>query len=118
MMEGDGEKSRRLLADIADHGRYIHQVTADKSVEDYSRERMLRQSVERSFEIIGEAVRRLEDHDPDTASRISSPAQIVSFRNVLAHGYDLVDHQNVWRVVKEDLPRLVGEVEELLGEGR
>jgi uncharacterized protein with HEPN domain len=33
---------------------------------------MLRQAVERNFEIIGEAVGRLVRLDPDTAARISS----------------------------------------------
>ena len=76
---------------------------------------MLRQAVERNFEIIGEAIKRRAHHDPDTASRIGSHAQIIAFRNVLIHGYDLVDHALVWNVIELQLPALQRDVESLLG---
>lgn len=78
---------------------------------------MLRQAVERNFEIIGEAVGRLIHLDPDTAARISSHRQIVDFRNMLIHGYDLIDHRIVWSTIAEKIPLLVAEVESLLGLG-
>jgi uncharacterized protein with HEPN domain len=34
----------------------------------FKQDRMLRQAVERNFEIIGEAIRRLEKDDPETAA--------------------------------------------------
>ena len=62
----------------------------------------------------------LEDiqHDPGTAGRISKHRQIVDFRNVLTHGYDLVDHRLVWSTIEEEVPVLLTEVESLLGSGR
>jgi hypothetical protein len=42
------------------------------TLEDYKCDRMLRQTIERNFEIIGEAVNRLVQHDPDAAARIGS----------------------------------------------
>jgi uncharacterized protein with HEPN domain len=38
----------------------------------------------------------------------------VAFRNLLIHGYAVVDDRVVWRTAVEDLPRLRAEVEELL----
>ena len=38
------------------------------------------------------------------------------FRNLLIHGYDLVDHAEVWKVVRLHLPGLRGEGEALLRE--
>jgi uncharacterized protein with HEPN domain len=43
---------------------------------------------------------------------------MVGFRNVLIHGYDLVDDQRVWKTVKEDVVRLEKQVAELLSGGR
>ena len=42
--------------------------------------------------------------------------QIIDFRNVLSHGYDLVDHRLVWSTIDEEIPVLLTEVEALLRE--
>jgi uncharacterized protein with HEPN domain len=57
---------------------------------------------------------RLTQHDPETAARISKHRQIVDFRNVLIHGYDLIDHRIVWSAVEEKVPVLLEEVATLL----
>ena len=38
----------------------------------------------------------------------------MAFRNILVHGYDVVDDAIVWDVVRVDLPRLLREVTALL----
>lgn len=75
---------------------------------------MLRSAVERHFEIIGEAMNRIARYDPETAGRIGDYTRIIAFRNVLIHGYDLVNHEEVWKIIKNNLPQLLSEVEELL----
>lgn len=92
-------------------------MTRDKTLEEYGKNRLLRQAVERNFEIIGEAVNRLTRYEPDLARRITYTSQIVGFGNVLIHGYDLVDDTRVWDTIQEDLPRLEAQVETLLREG-
>jgi len=42
--------------------------------------------------------------------------RIIAFRNVLVHGYTLVDSRLVWQAVTEDLLTLASEVETLLAE--
>ena len=42
--------------------------------------------------------------------------RIVGFRNRIIHGYDAVDDATVWGIVNEHLPRLLNEVQALLGE--
>jgi uncharacterized protein with HEPN domain len=74
--------------------------------------------VERNFEIIGEAVSRLARTDPDLAARIGDYPQIIAFRNVLIHGYDLIDDGRVWQVITHDLPRLEQQVTDLLREAQ
>ena len=108
-------KTPKLLEDIRDAAAFIREATQGKTLEDYRRERLLRQAMERNFEIIGEAVNRLALHDADTASRITKHRRIVDFRNVLTHGYDLIDHRIVWSTIDEEVPVLLAEVEALLG---
>ena len=79
-------KTPKLLEDIRDAAACIGELARGRTLEDYQRDRMLRQAVERNFEIIGEAVGRLVRLDPDAAARISSHRQIVDFRIMLIHG--------------------------------
>ena len=107
-------KTPKLLEDIRDAAAFIREVARGKALEDYRRERLLRQAIERNFEIIGEAMNRLALHDSVTAGRITKHRRIVDFRNVLTHGYDLVDHRIVWSTIDEEVPVLLAEVEALL----
>jgi uncharacterized protein with HEPN domain len=107
-------KSPKLLEDIRDAVAFIREVTASKTLDDYRRDRLLRQAVERNFEIIGEAVTRLVKIDPATAAKIGAYQQIIAFRNVLIHGYDLIDEAQVWEVIGQNLPTLESEVSALL----
>lgn len=109
-------KSPKLLADIRTSASFILQSTSGKNIADYQSNSMLRAAVERHFEIIGEAINRLAREDLETASRISDYPRIVAFRNVLIHGYDLVDDIHVWRIIVENLPTLRDEAEALLRE--
>jgi uncharacterized protein with HEPN domain len=108
------ERTPRTLRQIADACSFVLSVTEGKSLEDYSKERLLRQGVERNLQIIGEAVGRLQRDDPQTANRLSEHERIVGFRNVLVHGYDLVDDAIVWDTIRTKLPLLLLEVEDLL----
>jgi uncharacterized protein with HEPN domain len=60
-------KSPKLLEDIRDAAAFVRQTTAGKVLENYRHDRLLRQAVERNFEIIGEAIGRLAMLDPATA---------------------------------------------------
>lgn len=106
-------KSVKLLDDIATGADRILRFVTGRTLNDYSTDEMLRSAEERNFEIIGEAMNRLSRVDGETASRISHGARIVAFRNVLIHGYDLIDDSRVWGVIHNELPVLLGEVREL-----
>jgi uncharacterized protein with HEPN domain len=109
-------RSLKLLEDIRDSAAFVCEVTAGKTLDDYRADRLLRQAVERNFEIIGEAVRRLARTDSQTAERIEQHEYIIAFRNILIHGYDLIDHAQVWKVIAEQIPVLRSQVGVLLGE--
>lgn len=111
-------RTPKWLEDIRDAAAFISQVTHGRTLEAYGADRLLRQAVERNFEIIGEAIKRLAQHDPDAAAHIAQYPQIIAFRNVLIHGYDLVDHGLVWSTVQTQVPALLRDVTTLLGSVR
>jgi uncharacterized protein with HEPN domain len=63
-------------------------------------------------------VRRLAQHDAATAARIGDYQKIIAFRNVLIHGYDLVNHALVWETIQAELVPLLGKTEKLLAESK
>jgi uncharacterized protein with HEPN domain len=101
--------ARRAAAAIAD-------MTASKSFADFDSDLLLRSAVERQFEILGEALNRLDRLDAALAARIPDLRQIVAFRNILIHGYAVIDRARVWRAVQDDLPPLRATLEDLLAE--
>lgn len=110
-------ESRKLLEDVRQAAELILTFAMGRSLDDYREDALLRSGIERQLEIIGEAINRLTKLDAGTATRISHRRRIVDFRNILIHGYDLVDVQVAWDVVQRDLPTLLREVEVLLHQG-
>lgn len=97
---------KKLLYDLDQALELISHFTYGKRLADYKVDALLRSAVERQFEIIGEALNRLKKVDPDTLARISEYQRIISFRNVLAHGYDAISDEIIWDIVENKLPRL------------
>jgi uncharacterized protein with HEPN domain len=109
-------ESCKHLEDIRRAVELIQSFTSGKTIKDYAGDAMLRSAAERQFEIIGEALNRLDKTDPATAAQISDKSRIISFRNILIHGYDKVDDQVVWNIIEQNLPTLHAEVLGLLPE--
>lgn len=110
-------KPETILYDITAAIGEIEEFTRGKEIGDYNADRMLQAAVERKLEIIGEAIRRLRIEFPEMMSGINGHEKITGFRNVLAHGYDVVSNDVVWNVVVNHLPRLKRDVEMLSKQG-
>ncbi len=106
----------KLLEDIRVAATSIREYTQGLAEADYLENKLIRRAVEREFEIIGEALRRLSSSHPDVSAQVTEIAQIIGFRNVLAHGYDAVADQRVWQAVTTEVPVLLAEVQTLMEE--
>lgn len=70
-------------------------------------------AVVRSFEVMGEAAKRVSEDLRSLAPEIPW-RKIAGFRDVLIHQYEGVDLAEVWKRVEEDLPPLRGRLQTLL----
>ncbi|MFQ5808785.1 MAG: DUF86 domain-containing protein [Armatimonadota bacterium] len=109
-------ESMKHLEDMRRAAGLIAQFVAGKDLRDYLADPQLRSAVERQFQIIGEALTRLTKTDAAAAGGISHAARIIAFRNILTHGYDIVDDEVVWDVIETDLPVLRKQVAALLAD--
>jgi len=78
----------------------------------YVSNKQLRRSVERELEIIGEAVNKILQLDPNIP--IDNARKIVSLRNHVIHAYDSVNNEIVWGIVINHLPKLKETINTLL----
>jgi uncharacterized protein with HEPN domain len=77
-------------------------------------------AVIRNIEIIGEAARQIQQHAPEfvTAHPELPWIEMRGMRNKMIHDYFDVDVHVVWGTVKNDLPRLKQQIEDLLNKQR
>ena len=108
------DRSKKLLFDVLSSASSIAEWCGGLAYDDYEESRQLRRAVEREFEVIGEALHRLEVVDTATAALIDDLRRIVGFRNRIIHGYDTLDDATVWGVIEGRLPRLIEQVKVLL----
>ena len=98
---------------MLDSAKAVQEFTRGVSLEQYRINRLLRRGVEREMEILGEAAHRLTEElrseHPEIPWR-----RIIGPRNLIAHGYDAVDDERVWRIATEDAPSLVTQLEGLV----
>lgn len=106
------------LHDIVQAGSALKSFVAERTFDHYTSDEELRSAVERKFEILGEALNRIRRDEPDVLQHIREHRDIISFRNILVHGYDAIDDQIVWGVIEEDLDNLLEDVATLLREDR
>ena len=105
---------RAYLFDIKQACDEIKDFTQGMSFEVYSLNSMVKAAVERKFLVIGEAMIKLKREHPEILGKISDHEKIAGFRNVLVHGYDIIDDATVWSAIKDSMPILRNEVEEIL----
>jgi uncharacterized protein with HEPN domain len=97
-------------------GEAIRRFVAGRTFEDYAADEQLRSAVERKFQIMGDALTRTRRDDPDALAHIRDWRDIISFRNIMVHGYDAIDDRIVWGIIHEDLGRLLDDAGSLIRE--
>ncbi len=107
-------ETRKNLIDILQAAEETQNFVRGMGFEAYQNSTVTQRAVERNFEIIGEALNRIKSTNNDLLEKVSEHHRIIGFRNILIHGYDIVDEAIVWKAVTEHLPILIGEIKEIL----
>jgi uncharacterized protein with HEPN domain len=98
---------RTILQDAIRAAEDIRSMLGDMGETQFIEDLRTQRATERSFEIVGEALARLARDFPEVAARIPEHRRVIDFRNVLAHGYDVVDPRLVFGFARTRLPALL-----------
>lgn len=102
-----------FLQDIQNSIEKIFKYTKDISYEEFISNDMIKDAVERNFEIIGEAVKNLPEDFRNQYPHIPFK-QIAGMRDKLIHDYFGVDYEIVWKTIKDKLPQFSNEIVKLI----
>jgi uncharacterized protein with HEPN domain len=110
------EKNRGNLLAIKDSCSKIQRFTRDiRDADALFADEKTFDAVLMNFVIIGEAVDRLTEELKEQERQIPW-TKIKGFRNIVAHDYFGVDAEEVWQIIKNNLPDLERGIDEILEE--
>lgn len=92
---------RSYLWDALRAADLIVEFVRGRTLVDYESDVLLRSAVERQFVIVGEALSQLSRADAELAGRVPELGEIIGFRNILVHGYAIVDDEQVWHTIDD-----------------
>ncbi len=95
---------------MLDAAREAVAISGRRGPKSLAKNRVLSLALVRLLEVLGEAAGRVSERTRGEHPEVPW-AQIVGLRNRLIHGYDSVDLEVLWRVLKEDLPPLIRALE-------
>ena len=104
--------NKLLLDDIFEAIKSTEIYTEGYTYEAFLEDKKTQDAVIRNFEIIGEAIKKLDDELKNTNQTIPWK-KVASFRDVLIHEYFSVDYFFVWGIIEHQLPELKSAIEEL-----
>lgn len=106
--------ARKYLHDVLQSADLILRFADGRELIDYQNDPLLRSGIERQFLIVGEALFALSKTHPGLLARITEVNKIVRFRHILVHGYNIVDDELVWGLIRNKLLLLRNEVSDIL----
>ncbi len=101
------------LADTKEAVLRINAYTQDLTFEQFLEDKKTQDAVVRNLEVIGEAVKNISEESKSRFPQIPWK-DLAGVRDKLIHHYFGVNFDIVWNIVKQELPELLSQLEEIL----
>lgn len=99
------ESDLKYLWDMLGAAKDAQEFIAGTREQDFLKDKMRRLAMERVIEIIGESARRVSE--TGRAQVPLASGAIVATRRILAHEYDEIDHEQLWRIATVHVPEMI-----------
>jgi uncharacterized protein with HEPN domain len=104
---------RAYLQDILHASKSALTFVENVTEQEFYESALHQSAVIRQLEIIGEAAKKISEESRSLNKEIPWK-KMAGMRDVLIHAYDTVDIRMVWRLLQEDLPKLLEEIEKIV----
>lgn len=111
------DSPERRLRHAREYAQTSIRFMAGRSQEVYLQNEGLKLIIERTIEVIGEALNAARRMEPSLEERIPDLRVAVGVRNRIVHGYDEIDHVILYETVTISLPKLIGQIDRVLEAG-
>jgi uncharacterized protein with HEPN domain len=108
-------RDETYLGDILDAIRRVENYTSNIKKKEFIEHLMMQDAVMRQIEIIGEASNSVSDEFQEKHPELPW-FQMRGIRNKIIHDYRGINLQVIWDTIKNDLPILKKQVQNILGE--
>jgi len=106
---------RHFLNDIMMSISKIEDYTEGMNLYEFIEDERTKDAVIRNLEVIGEAAKNLDERihqqNPEIPWR-----KIIGLRNIILHAYFGIDWENIWKIIKEDIPGFRSDIEKIAHE--
>ena len=106
---------REYLQDICDYADAILSFVEGVDFQTFQTDRKTSFAVIRAFEVIGEAVKNLDEAVKSKQPQVNWRG-FAGFRDILSHAYHRVDPVYVWEAILHDLPAIQAAAGKLLND--
>jgi len=105
------DRLAQSLSDFLSHAERVNRLVS-RGREAFDSDEFLRYAAEALLVRLGEIVARIDKMFPTFADQHPELElrQLKGTRNIIAHGYDIVDYDIVWEVISVDIPRAAAAV--------
>ena len=111
-----GDKVRHAglyVDDIISSIKKVKSYTKKITYEEFVKNSLVQDAVERNFEIIGEAARQMPEDVKEKYKTIEW-RQVIAFRNIIAHEYFGVNYKIMWDIIQNELPPLLTKMKKII----
>lgn len=107
--------NKHYFNDILEYSKSALEFIKDLSCEDFISDKKAIFATIRALEVVGESSNRISDDLKEKYPALPW-IEMRGLRNRMIHNYDDIDYTIIWNVLKNELPVLISQVEEIIDE--